>query len=65
MQAMAIMNSAEIAPAQEIGQQLFNSFIAFVDRTERTAKTNKSAAVYGMAALCCDCSTRAAGHYQL
>ena len=39
MQAMAIMNSAEIAPAQEIGQQLFNSFIAFVDRTERTAKT--------------------------
>ena len=39
MQAMAIMNPAAIAPAQEIGQQLFSSFIAFVDRTERTAKT--------------------------
>lgn len=39
MQAMAIMNPAAITPAQEIGQQLFSSFIAFVDRTERTAKT--------------------------
>ena len=38
----AIMNTANtlaVVPAQEIGQQLFADFIAFVDRTEKTART--------------------------
>ena len=28
-----------VTPAQEIGQQLFTDFIAFIDRTEKTART--------------------------
>lgn len=42
MMNAAIMNPAStltVAPAQEIGQQLFADFVAFIDRTEKTART--------------------------
>lgn len=36
---MTIIQQAAIAPAQDIGQQLFASFIAYIDRNEKTART--------------------------
>ena len=36
---IATANTLAVAPAQEVGQQLFDDFIAFIDRSEKTART--------------------------
>lgn len=39
MEAIAVYNRQEIAPAQEITAALFNDFVAFIDRSEKTTRT--------------------------
>ena len=39
MEAIAVINPQSIAPAQEITAALFNDFVAFIDRSEKTTRT--------------------------
>lgn len=39
MEAIAIYNRQDIAPAQEITAAMFNDFVAFIDRSEKTTKS--------------------------
>ena len=39
MEAITIYNRQEIAPAQEFNPGLFNDFVSWIDRSEKTART--------------------------
>lgn len=39
MEAITVINPQSIAPAQEITAALFNDFVAFIDRSEKTTRT--------------------------
>ena len=39
MEAIAVLNRQDIAPAQDITTALFNDFVAFIDRSEKTTRT--------------------------